>query len=236
MEALHGASIAAFTIYDMCKAVSHEMVISETKLIIKSGGKNNIMDRPLYGLILTGGKSTRMNEDKALLYYNGKPHALYLKDLIAPFCKNVYLSAKEGQWSGTSLENIPTISDSLKGSGPSIGIISAFKKHPEANWMVLACDLPYINEDTIKELIYHYDSHKAAIAFKNKDKDFAEPLCTLYTPLAHPVFENANRSEIYCPVKILRDMDLIKLDQCGSINLANINTPSEFKEVKNEYS
>lgn len=41
MEALIGASIAALTIYDMCKALSHEIVISETKLIEKTGGKND---------------------------------------------------------------------------------------------------------------------------------------------------------------------------------------------------
>lgn len=41
MEALTGASVAALTIYDMCKAFSHDIVIKETKLIAKSGGKRD---------------------------------------------------------------------------------------------------------------------------------------------------------------------------------------------------
>ena len=41
MEALTGASIAALTIYDMCKAMSHDIIIKETKLIEKTGGKND---------------------------------------------------------------------------------------------------------------------------------------------------------------------------------------------------
>lgn len=41
MEALTGASVAALTIYDMCKAMSHDIVIKETKLIEKTGGKND---------------------------------------------------------------------------------------------------------------------------------------------------------------------------------------------------
>lgn len=41
MEALTGASIAALTIYDMCKAFSHDLVIKETRLITKTGGKSN---------------------------------------------------------------------------------------------------------------------------------------------------------------------------------------------------
>ena len=41
MEALVGASIAALTIYDMCKAMSHDITIKETKLIEKTGGKRD---------------------------------------------------------------------------------------------------------------------------------------------------------------------------------------------------
>lgn len=41
MEALTGASIAALTVYDMCKALSHDIVIKEIKLMEKTGGKND---------------------------------------------------------------------------------------------------------------------------------------------------------------------------------------------------
>ena len=41
MEALVGASIAALTVYDMCKAMSHDIVIKETRLIAKTGGKRD---------------------------------------------------------------------------------------------------------------------------------------------------------------------------------------------------
>ena len=44
MEALTGASVAALTIYDMCKALSHEMVIAGTRLIEKHGGKHDVTD------------------------------------------------------------------------------------------------------------------------------------------------------------------------------------------------
>ena len=42
MEALTGASVAALTVYDMCKALSHEIVIADLRLIEKSGGKRNV--------------------------------------------------------------------------------------------------------------------------------------------------------------------------------------------------
>ena len=40
MEALTGASIAALTIYDMCKALSHDIVIGPTQLLAKAGGRS----------------------------------------------------------------------------------------------------------------------------------------------------------------------------------------------------
>ncbi len=44
MEALTGASIAALTIYDMCKALSHDIVITQTRLIEKRGGKSDLTE------------------------------------------------------------------------------------------------------------------------------------------------------------------------------------------------
>jgi cyclic pyranopterin phosphate synthase len=44
MEALTGASVAALTIYDMCKALSHEIVIAETRLVEKQGGKCDVRE------------------------------------------------------------------------------------------------------------------------------------------------------------------------------------------------
>lgn len=43
MEALTGASVAALTVYDMCKAFTHEMVIRDTRLISKTGGKRDVL-------------------------------------------------------------------------------------------------------------------------------------------------------------------------------------------------
>jgi cyclic pyranopterin phosphate synthase len=43
MEALTGASVAALTIYDMCKAFSHNIVIKQTRLVKKTGGKSDFI-------------------------------------------------------------------------------------------------------------------------------------------------------------------------------------------------
>ena len=49
MEAMTGASIAALTVYDMCKALSHDIVISETRLVTKTGGKSDYRNQGKQG-------------------------------------------------------------------------------------------------------------------------------------------------------------------------------------------
>ena len=231
MEAIHGATIAALTVYDMCKALSHNITILETKLMTKTGGKRTVLDRPTYGLVLTGGKSERMKRDKALIDYKGKPHALYIYDILKNFCGEVYLSAKIDQWKGTPLESLKTIPDSVDIKGPMAGIMSAFAVHPDANWIVVACDLVHFNTETVETLLAHYQSTSAAITFKNIDKGFPEPLCALYTPAANQLFKSAMTNNISCPVRVLKNADVVALDQTGGVNLANVNTVEEFAEL-----
>lgn len=234
MEALHGSMTAALTIYDMCKAVSHNIVIGETKLIGKTGGKRTVLDRPLYGIVLTGGKSERMKRDKALISYKGVPHAQYIHDVLKIYCDDVYLSARKDQWTGTPLEHFKTIEDSVDGRGPIDGILSAFEKHPDANWFVVACDLVHFNHKTIDLLLANYKSEMVATTYKNAEKGFPEPLCALYTPLAIEAFEEALKNNISCPVKVLRNANVHAIEQSEGVNLANINTVEEFSEVQNE--
>jgi cyclic pyranopterin monophosphate synthase len=233
MEALHGAMTAALTIYDMCKAVSHEITITETKLVSKTGGKRTVLDRPTYGLVLTGGKSERMGRDKALIEYCGLPHAEYVMKQLEAYCDDVYLSAKKDQWKGSALEALPTIEDSVEAKGPIAGILSAFQRHPDANWFVVACDLVHFNQKTMEQLIANFDSQSIATAFANKDKGFPEPLCALYTPHAREVFIQAIRNGVTCPVKVLRQAKVNLLAQSFEVDLANINTREELLEVQN---
>lgn len=233
MEALHAASVAALTIYDMCKAVSHRIVIRETKLLAKAGGKRTVFSRPLCGLVLTGGRSERMGRDKALLEYRGQPHARYLYDLLARHCDEVFLSARPGQWEGTALASLSVIPDEKEGQGPSGAILSALHARPDANWVVLACDLPHFDEAALEALLSQADEEKLGTFFKNSEKGFPEALAGFYTPAAEPLFREAQAAGNYCPVKTLRSAPVKLLDP-GAVNLANANTQEEFGKATHE--
>lgn len=234
MEALSGASVAALTVYDMCKAISHNIVIKETRLLSKSGGKRLVPERPLYGLVLTGGKSSRMKTDKALIAYNGVPHAQYIYDTLKSSCQEVYISSRPGQWVGTALEKYPALHDSVSVDGPMAGIVSALQFHPEADWFIVACDLVHFDKKTVETLLANFHSEKIATTFKNSDKGFPESLCAVYTPKAQQEFLTAIANGVTCPVKVLKNCEVYSIEQTDGIDLANINTPEEFKEVQNE--
>ncbi len=232
MEALHGASVAALTIYDMCKAISHQMTLKETKLLYKTGGKSTLLDRPTYGLVLTGGKSERMGEAKALIDYKGKAHGAYIADVLEKYCDKVFLSARENQWKGTQLEAYPAILDTLPNAGPLGGMLSAFQAYPDVNWLITACDLVHFNELTVEKLLSHFREDVVATAYKNREGDFPEALCALYTPKAQEVFLDAFKSDVRCPVKVLKNSKTHLIEQEAGINLANINTKEERQYVQ----
>ncbi len=232
MEALCGASVAALTIYDMCKSVSSEIIITNTKLLQKSGGKSdintNINKTPLYGLVLTGGKSKRMGKDKALIDYQGQPHGQYIYNLLTSHCEKVFISARPQQWQGTPLENLPTLVDSGESMGPMSGILTALQSYPKVNWLIVACDLAYFNSDMVQKLIANSRQDVVATCYENPEQGFPEALCGLYTPLALKLFTRAKNIGLHCPVKILQMADYQLIKPNNLLDITNVNTPEDY--------
>ncbi len=233
MEALCGVTVAALTIYDMCKSISPHMTIGETRLLRKTGGKTTLLERPLYGLILTGGFSKRMGKDKALLDYHGQPFALYLYELMQSYCELVYLSARPDQWLSTPLEGLPILSDQVTSVGPISGLLTAFQAHPDVNWLVIACDLMQVQAHTIDYLLVHYQAKTVATCYTNDKQGFPEPLCAIYTPKARAVFAEAFHAGIYCPVKILQNQCCTLVKPSSPDELMNVNTPEDYARISN---
>src|ERR1035437_38083 len=96
----------------------------------------------IFGLILAGGYSRRMGQDKALLEFHGKPQIKHIYDLLHKYCSKVFLSKRKYQKAYHGIASIND-SDEFSHQGPLAGILSAMKKYPDADWLVVACDLPF---------------------------------------------------------------------------------------------
>ena len=116
---------------------------------------------PLKGLVLAGGKSTRMNRDKGKIDYHGKEQRLYMHDLLSKLSTGSFLSIRAEQLDEFSSDK-QTIEDVYVGLGPYGAILSAFQKDPNTAWLVTACDQPLLNEETLKYLISKRNPSKLA--------------------------------------------------------------------------
>ena len=179
------------------------------------------------GLVLVGGKSTRMGQDKSNLDYFGKPQKIVAKQLLESNKLETFYSVQNAS------EYDDEIHDKFLNLGPFGGICSAFQKDPNAAWFVLATDVPFVNDQIIKLLLNQRNPGKIATAIKGKGKDFPEPLITIYEPKAYPILLQYLAQGYSCPRKALinSEVEIVEVDDDF---IRNINTPVDFTNAKNE--
>ena len=179
------------------------------------------------GLVLVGGKSTRMGQDKSNLDYFGKPQKIVAKQLLESNKLETFYSVQNAS------EYDDEIHDKFLNLGPFGGICSAFQKDPNAAWFVLATDVPFVNDQIIKLLLNQRNPGKIATAIKGKGKDFPEPLITIYEPKAYPILLQYLAQGYSCPRKALinSEVEIVEVDDDF---IRNVNTPVDFTNAKNE--
>ena len=189
--------------------------------------------RPLKGLVLVGGRSSRMGEDKSdLIYHSGQTQAEYAVSQLRDFCDEVYLSVRSDQKSHFSKLNCQQISDKFIEMGPMGGILSAQQEDPNSAWLVLACDLPYLNDETLKKLVAERSPFKNATCFSSSSDGMPEPLCAIYEPKSYVRLMQFLAQGFRCPRKVLLNSEVKLIDLDVNSALDNVNHPNEKKIAK----
>ncbi len=186
----------------------------------------NTEKNKLFGLILAGGRSQRMGQDKALMSYHGKPQVEYVRDLLKEFCTEIFISGRPKQ-NFLVIEDSPQFAD----AGPLTGILSAMTAHPKVSWLVIACDLPFADEKTLRYLIKNRDPARAATAFISTHDGLPEPLCTIWEANGFKHFLRLFRQSTRCPRKMLIKSDTHLIVSQNPRWLDNVNTPEEYRQV-----
>jgi len=193
-------------------------------------------NRPLYGLVLAGGRSTRMGTDKAALVHpDGRPLARRTLDLLSMECSKVVISLRHDQdippMIGES-EHVSIVRDPEGGSeGPLAGILSAMRSAPEADWLVLACDLPRLDAETLSHLVSSRNPDEVFLSYRSEFDGLPEPLCAYYSAAALPILEQAPANGIRCPRKVLIQNHCRLLDPLVPGALDNANTPQDWQSA-----
>ncbi|MFM7216711.1 MAG: molybdenum cofactor guanylyltransferase [Bacteroidota bacterium] len=137
--------------------------------------------RPI-GVILAGGRSSRMGADKAFIDYHGMPQVEWLRRLMIPFCHDVVVVFKKAP---DNFRFPFLLDDAAWGDiGPLAGVMTAHAAFPNHALMVIGCDYPLITEETLRLLSEDRSPGYAAVSVINPADGKPEPLLTLYETAA----------------------------------------------------
>jgi len=184
------------------------------------------------GLVLAGGMSTRLGQDKTALQWHGKEQQYYLADLLTNFCEEVFISKRKEPENGLGGQ-YKILVDSYQGIGPYGAILSAFQFRQNRAWLVVACDLPLIDRSTLTYLMANRDVRRMATTFQSPFDGLPEPLVTIWEPKSYPILLDYLSIGISCPRKaLIKANDACILQPPDANALMNVNTPEDFARAK----
>lgn len=186
---------------------------------------------PTWGLVLAGGQSRRMGRDKAALTIDGESQLARAVALLRRHLPRVFVSVRADQRDDPARAGYDLIEDGEEGAGPAAGILAALDAFPRVSWLVLACDLPRVDDETVEILLDHADRHRPATAYRSTRDGLPEPLCAVWHPPAAPLLREQFAAGVACPRKALIrwSVPLLELPVPGALD--NVNTPEDLARV-----
>lgn len=175
-----------------------------------------------------------MGRDKSTLRYHGVSQTVYCGELLRACCSQVFVSRSDAPRHPGEQENgLAVILDRAPyaGIGPMGGLLTAMSRHPENAWLVVACDLPFLNGDAVQRLVAARDPERDATAYVSPVHGDAEPLCTIYEPVFRVRLTDHARRGMYRPRAVLREANVALAAPPAAEVLENVNSPEEYAQA-----
>lgn len=190
--------------------------------------KNNIT-----GIILAGGKSSRMGSDKGLLLLNQKAFVQYSIDALSPLVSEIIIVSDQSAYDTFGYKRVK---DVTKNAGPVAGIISGLEATQTTYNIILSCDIPLISTKILSKLVVATNKNTTIIQVESHGKSM--PLIAMYNKQVLPIFkEQLQNNERRLRVVVNAcGYKTITLSDNDTVSTKNVNTQTEFKEVKDAYT
>jgi molybdopterin-guanine dinucleotide biosynthesis protein A len=188
--------------------------------------------RTITGIILAGGQSSRMGQDKGFLKLKGKTFMSYIIKALKPIVGEIIIVSNNPDYDVFKLKRVE---DVMEDSGPLAGLYAGLLHSETENNIVLSCDVPLINTSVLKKLIEGFTSEVEVIQFESQGKTM--PLVAMYKRhCMHPILKllQTNERRLRFAIEQL-EVKTIKLDPELGKTVRNINTIRELKEIKHEF-
>ncbi|USG68487.1 molybdenum cofactor guanylyltransferase [Brevibacillus ruminantium] len=188
------------------------------------------------GVILAGGKSSRMGQPKELLpWKEGTLIAHLHKELTGAGLPCLIVShAPETieRMGGMQADAaVDVVRDQVPSCGPISGIVTAFRLRSEEVLLVLSCDLPFVEQKHLKKLIDYAAQQSDWDAVVVKTGDRVHPLLALYHRRSQPYWEEALSAGQYRLMEVLQKLRIVWTppDLLDAWAAYNANTPEEYR-------
>lgn len=193
-------------------------------------------NRKLTGIVLSGGKSSRMGKDKGFCELNKKPLIAYSIEVLSSVCSQIIIGANTNDY---DYLGYPVIQDEIMDIGPIGGIYSCLKSSKTSDNVILSCDMPLVPIALIEFILSKKTGFDVVIPiFSN----FPEPLCAYYNKsITSDLFEaiSAKKYKIQDVVKRFKT-NFLQIDSGLAFYhehlFANINTQQDLMEIENYLS
>jgi molybdopterin-guanine dinucleotide biosynthesis protein A len=187
---------------------------------------------PLYGLVVCGGKSSRMGQDKSLLDYHGKPQRYHLYEMLRPLCERVFISCNSSQKPAIPSEYDVLVDETEYADiGPMGALLTAFRHYPDAGFLVVGCDYPYIQSIHLQKLIEVSVQSIFATSYYNIEANIYEPLLSVYqSNIKSKLIENFRLNK-YSLQSILKEVNADIIVPENSMIIKSIDTAEEYENV-----
>lgn len=186
------------------------------------------------GLVLAGGRSSRMGVDKAGVGYHGRSQAAWLQEMLGSLGVDAMVSRAPGQDSLRDVESSRILEDRYLGFGPLGGILSALEFDPGAAWFVVGCDLPHLERADLESLLTRRDPFRFASVFLDSDGRFPEPMCSIWEPKSRLRALQFLGLGYRCPRKVLINSRVELVAPRSPDALFNANTPEDRDRARSK--
>jgi molybdopterin-guanine dinucleotide biosynthesis protein A len=142
-------------------------------------------NKKIVGIVLSGGKSSRMGSEKGLVKWKEKPLIEYSLEAIQALCDTIVISSNKNCYDYLAL---PVVEDVVKGCGPIGGIYSCMNVYPADYYLVVSCDVPGVNNGLFNDLLNEIGDSKAIVPIDENKK--VQPLVAVYSKNSHAIIKD----------------------------------------------
>lgn len=188
------------------------------------------------GVILAGGRSSRMGKRKELLDWGGEPLISRLVGSVLGTGLPCLVVSNEPELLPTEIRDQPQVAiarDEMDSCGPISGIVTAFHLRKEAALLVMSCDLPFVDEVELTKLIEYGSGFDEWDGLIVEADGRLHPLLAIYRRSSQSVWEKAISSQDYRLMSVLNKLRMVRMP-VGLLDpwvAFNANTPEEFEQA-----